>query len=416
MDILRRVLKQTGWQLVGKAATSISTLAVLGLVSRNYGESGVGVFTLALTYLSFFYLATDLGLNGYVLHRFQETTDVEWRKLLGFRLVWVVFLIPLAFIASLFLPVESPVFSPSILLGSGALIGSALFVTSNALFQNLLRYDLSIAASSLGAFITLIAVFLVVFLRMDVPFLMVAHASGWITCGVLSVTLARKICKRISPIFDLKYAREILLSAWPVSVTLLINTIYFRADTFIVSAFWPLSDVGNYNVAYQLFQTVLVFPAFVMNSYYPVMLKLMRADKIKFLKQTGMVAGLMFVAGAVCSIFVYPLSPFLVALLTGGGFKGSEESLRILSLGFPAYFASSVLMWVYMSMRRFKMILVVYLVGFAVNLILNFSFIPEYSYKAASYITGISEYLILVLQLIILYGVSFSRFPLRFRL
>jgi len=103
------------------------------------------------------------------------------------------------------------------------------------------------------------------------------------------------------------------------------------------------------------------------------------------------------------SVITYLLSPFVINLITGGdGFVGSVQSLRILSFGFPAFFVSSVLMWVLITLGRYKTMLYIYLAGLVLNVALNLIFIPEYSYFASAWITGITEYLILVLQLVIL--------------
>src|SRR5581483_6053732 len=104
MDSLKKVSQQTLWQLIGKAITSISTIFILAAVTRHYGEEGTGIFTLALTYLAFFYLAEDFGFNAYVLPELLgEDTEIEWRKLLGLRIVWAIFLVTLSIIILPFL-------------------------------------------------------------------------------------------------------------------------------------------------------------------------------------------------------------------------------------------------------------------------------------------------------------------------
>ena len=64
---LFQVSQQTFWQLLGKAITSLATFIILGMVTRAYGEAQTGVFTLALTYLAFFYLISDFGINAHIV-------------------------------------------------------------------------------------------------------------------------------------------------------------------------------------------------------------------------------------------------------------------------------------------------------------------------------------------------------------
>lgn len=70
MNHFSKIFKQTSWQILGKVVTSVSTFVILGMVARNYGKEGTGVFTLALTYLAVFYVLSDFGFNAHVLKKF----------------------------------------------------------------------------------------------------------------------------------------------------------------------------------------------------------------------------------------------------------------------------------------------------------------------------------------------------------
>lgn len=107
--------------------------------------------------------------------------------------------------------------------------------------------------------------------------------------------------------------------------------------------------------------------------------------------------GLSFVG----TILTLVLSPFVVGIFIGGGFSESARALRILSFGFPAYFLSSLFMWILITKGSYKRMFLLYTLGLILNLILNFIYIPQYSYIAASWITVISEYAILIMQIMV---------------
>ena len=91
---------------------------------------------------------------------------------------------------------------------------------------------------------------------------------------------------------------------------------------------------------------------------------------------------------------------WIINIITGGGFTGAAESLRILSLGFPAYFVTALFIWVLVAKKRYKLMLGIYVIGAIFNLLANWLYIPQSSFYAASWITIASEYLILFLQLV----------------
>lgn len=392
------IFKQSLWQTLGKVVTSFSTFIILGLVARNYGEKGTGVFTLALTYLAISYLLSDFGFNAHVLRELKvqsEKCKVEWQKLLGTRLIWSLVLAILSVGLLPFWPFATPEFSRAIIFGSLAIIGSGIFVTCNLIFQSKLRYDLSVLASSIGTIFSLIVFIFFTKAHFPISFLLFAHFLGWFVIAVSALVLVRKFLPAVTPLFNLQYAKNLFKSSWPIAATLSLNVLYFRADAFMIAIFKNTADVGIYNVAYSVFQSVLVLPTFIMNAYYPLLLK-----SLNGVKKVGLGLFAISVLGTVLTIF---LAPLITGILTGGGFTGSTESLQILSLGFPAYFLSALLMWLLIAKGQYKKTLAIYTFGLIINLLLNFIYIPQYSFIAASWTTVISEYLILIMQAVVLF-------------
>lgn len=387
MQSLLKISQQTTWQILGKIVTSFSTFIILGLVARNYKEAGTGVFTLSLTYLSIFYLLADFGFNAHILRKGLED---KWHKLFGVRIIWSILLVLIAVGLLPFLPFATFQFSQAVLFGSLAILGSGVFVTCNLIFQSKLRYDLSVLASSIGTLIGLTLYIYLIKQAVPVSYLLFGNLLSWVLIGLMALLFIRKFLRNIFPIYDIRYTINLFKNSWPIATTLALNVIYFRADTFMISILKSNADVGTYNLAYSVFQTLLVLPTFIMNAYYPILLK-----SFKEVKKIGLI--LLLLSILVTSL-TYFLSPLVIHLLTAKGFAGSVQSLKILSLGFPAFFLSSLLMWVLVTKGKYKVMLGIYLVGLIVNFILNLIFIPQYSFIASSYITAGSEYLILLLQ------------------
>lgn len=404
MKTLLSVFKQTSWQLLGKATSSLSTIIILGLITRNFGAAETGVLTLALTYLGFFALITDFGVNAHVLPEFLKGDSTKrWQKLLGMRILISLIATFFAGVLVSFWPGQSLQFKQTVLLGLFGVIEPAIYITAVAVFQSRLRYDLVVLANIGGIAVLLLTVVLLVLQKIGVPFIILGYSVGWFISAVLTLLLVKKFVTSLLPVFDLSYMKQVLLESWPISLTVVLNLVYFRVDTFMISIFRNFSEVGVYNVAYQIFQTLLVVPAFIMNSYYPHMLKNLHEDHEKFIKQVKTTTLSMIGLATAGTFLTLLLAPFVIDLLTGGkGFSGAITSLRILSVSFPAFFATSILMWTMIALKKYKTMLIIYLLGLAFNGALNFFFIPTYTYIASSWITVASEYLVLIMQLIVL--------------
>ena len=404
MKTLLKVSEQTSWQLLGKAVSAFSTIIILGMIARSLGESEVGILTLALTYLSFFILISDFGLNAHILPRFiKGNINREWQKLLGLRAILTLVATLLAATLVFFWPDQSTVFTYTVLFGLFGVIQPGITLTTTAVFQSKLRFDLSVLASCFGSLVTLGLVWFFIRYGVGTPTLMVSYALGWSVTGVVALITVRKYISKLLPSFDFNFIKKTLLEVWPISAVIVLNLVYFRLDAFILARFYSYAEVGVYNLAYQIFQTLLVIPAFIMNSYYPLMLKNFSQDLDKFKINLTKACGMMLGAAVGGTILTIILAPWVIHLISGGkGFDGSALSLQILSLGFPAFFLSSVLMWTLIILRRYKTMLVIYLAGLIINILLNLIFIPQYSYFAASWVTVLSEYFILLAQTVIL--------------
>lgn len=400
MEKIFKIFHQTSWQVLGKVTTSLSTIVILSLISRRFGEEGTGSFTLALIYLAFFTIAVDLGFNAYLLGKVSEEI---FRKCLGLRLLLAGILTVLAVTTAFFWPGNES-FKQLVYFGAiFAIFEPAVFVTTNLIFQKNLSYNYSVKATIFGSATILFGVIAAVYNNFSLPYLMVAYATGWMVMVVCSLLFVRKFVENITPVFDFQFIKKVFIKSWPISATLLLNVVYFRLDVFLLSILRPIAEVGVYNLSYQIFQTILVLPTFIMNSFYPLMLESFARDKLRFFKELKVSIAAMLTLSLLGAGVTILLAPFVINLITGGkGFEGSATSLQILSLGFPAFFISSVLMWTFVTLKKYKSMLAIYVAGLIFNLTANYLLIPQYSYIASAYITGISEYLILFLQITIL--------------
>lgn len=387
--------------MAAKGVSAVSTLVLLSIITRTFGEAGTGVYTLALTYLAFFYLAADMGLNGYFLAHYGEDGKLS-NELFNFRLVWSIGLVLISLILLPFFSFSTPEFIATVVIGGMTIVLNGIFNSTNFIFQYNLAYSKSSIATAVGSIASLTVAFLLSSGGVSVEFFAFAPLSGWLVTVATCLFFAKKFVKLRIEKPNWLFPLNTFKKAWPVAATLIINTVYFRIDSFILSANQNFSVVGSYNLAYQLFQDVLVLPAFIMNAYYPIMLVSLRENVMAFKKQFINAFILMGGLGLVAAVGVYLLSPFAILFLTGGGFESAVKTLNILSFSFPAFFLSALLIWLMMAKKLYKQMFVVYLVAFMVNLLLNIYLIPWFSFVAAAWVTVFCEYLILILQILIL--------------
>lgn len=401
MKQLLKVSQQTLWQLLGKTISSVTAFITLTLIARNYGQEGLGIYTLAVTYLTIFFIVVDLGFNAYVLTLLELGKD-KANDLFNIRFYWSLFLSLIALLVSFIIPIGDSLFKTAVIMGLITILANGIYNSANLVFQFKLRYERSTIAVCLGAITYLVTMITLVAANTAPQLLILALSLGWLVNSLASLFLVGRFHKFNLTRPNFFYFWQLLKKVWPISATLILNVIYFRFDAFILAATRSLSEAGIYNLSFTIFQTALVLPTFIMNSYYPIILKELK-DKNLLFNQLKVVFGIMIGISILGTVFTFMLSSLIIDLIGGDKFKDSVTSLKILSLSFPAFFTSALLMWVFVSFKKYLVLLYIYFVGLLVNVGLNFIYTPTYSYISTSWITVFSEYFILLLLLLALW-------------
>lgn len=406
---LRRVIAgNTLSQLIGRIVSSVAIVIVSLLIAQRFGPEGYGDFVKITTYVGFFYLLADFGLNAVYLQRtvtkkgvLTKNSSDQWRLLLGLRLIVSTTLVGTALVVLSFFPHTlgqgyTPLVRFGIVLLVPVIIAQAITTTTNALFQKILRYDLSTTAQNVGSFfLVATALLLTMVSAVSGPMLgVVSVFMGSLATAVVALYLVRHKLPVISPLFNAGQFSGLLKESTPLGLALVFNLIYFHSDSVILALSRSTEEVGIYGLAYKAFEFPLVVPIFFMNAVYPLLLQtqggnpsgqrviFMRSLQFLLLSSLVLVVGLWMAAPLVT--FVRP------------DFAASIAPLRVLILGLPIFFVSALFMWFIIAQKQQAVLVVIHGVAMLANIIGNIILIPSYGYMAAAWMTIGSEFFVLI--------------------
>jgi len=161
--------------------------------------------------------------------------------------------------------------------------------------------------------------------------------------------------------------------------------------------------VGFYSLAYKVFEVCLVVPVFLVNAAYPYMVKHFKQSQKRLALTSLKIGMVLFGAGIIALLVVWYLAPFTVRVLGGEGFESSIMALRYLSLAFPVFFVTNILLWYLITLGRRRAIPVIYWLAVVINIGANLVVIPRWSFLGAAVVNGLTEVFVLVgLVLVIL--------------
>jgi len=392
-------------QIVGKIITGGTTFIISLLIAKSLGASGFGDFTKITTFVAFFYLFADFGLNTAYLElsddKRAQKNLLTVRVLLGLGLMFLCLAL-LAFLPGTTSGGYSPLVKLGIILFSGSILFQALITTANAFFQKSLRYEYATYALSAGSICTLFTVCLLPSLHLTgvLPNIVVLAWGSLLTAG-LSLFFAKKLVPSLSFSFNIDVVKKMLTIAFPLGLTLLCNVVYFHADSVILTITKSTYDVGIYGLAYKMFELPLVIPTFFMNAVFPLLLvSKKKGDMAAFIRQMKQSLSILFLLSLVIGVGAYISAPVFSHIKTD--FQASILPFRILLVSLPIFYLTSVTMWTLIALKKRVQLLLIYFFSMIVNVVSNAVCIPQYGYVAAAWITVVSESLVLLLSFVII--------------
>ena len=191
--MLKIVFKNTIFQVLGKALTAATTLIVTLLIGKFLGPTGYGDFAKIFTFVGYFYVLADFGINSIFVKlttKDEDSTTRLFTSLVTLRLVLGISFALLASSIAFILPynpAESTGFSPLVKIGvviaSITILSQSLYTSANAYFQKILRYDFVTVTAALGSLAILITAALASFKKASV----IGYSLAYVTGGLIFV-------------------------------------------------------------------------------------------------------------------------------------------------------------------------------------------------------------------------------------
>ena len=380
-------------------------LVIIGLTTRYLGDGGFGDYIIVITFIYIFSVIADLGLYSIVVREISREGANE-EKIINnaftLRFVAGFFILGSAFFVSLIFP-----YSESVKMGIGiAAVG--FWILSNiqvlmGLFQKHLAMDKVAIAEILGRVMQLL--FVLICIELDLGFLYIIFSIflGAIFNFVLVLLFTSKYIK-IRLRFDFKFWKELLKQAYPLAVSAILVLIYFKLDTIFLSVMKTREAVGVYGLSYKILENLIFFPAMIVGLTMPIMSKYIFTDRNKFKSVVQRTLNFLLIAVVPMIVGVVFISDKIIKLLGDGeGFKDSPLVLNILMMALGFIFLGALFSNIIIAANKQKQLAQIYFVGMIFNIITNFIFIPRYSYFGAAATTVVTELLVTVLMIFVVY-------------
>ncbi|OGY88899.1 MAG: hypothetical protein A2677_02680 [Candidatus Komeilibacteria bacterium RIFCSPHIGHO2_01_FULL_52_14] len=389
-------------QIVVRAVDVAVGIVTLGFITRYLGLYGFGEYTTANAVLQFASILVDFGLYLTFLREISASPPEEHGRITNNIFTLRALTALLALVAAVALTAVLP-YPPVVRAGVALLAASYLFgsfiSTLTAPFQKHLLMARVALVNLFNRLLLFAFVVIVVALNAGLLALFIATSVSSLLSFIVLVFLLRLLPNplRLNFAWDIAYWREIFHKTWPIAVTTILNLIYFKADTIILSLYRPQEDVGIYGASYKVLEILTTFPHMFMG----LMLPLLTAAWIA--RDHTRVQRLLEHSFSLFAFLTLPLiggtlvvGRSLMTLIAGSDFTESGSVLMVLMIATAAIFFGTLYTYMVIVLDKQRAVVKYFFMTALISIIGYFILIPRYSYWGAAWMTVASEIMIIV--------------------
>ena len=374
---------------------------IMGLVysmytARYLGPERYGTIAFALAFTSIFGVVTDLGINTLTIREVARNKNSATTFLGNLLLIKsILVIITVAFIVvAVNLTGHDWIEIDVTYLISISIILSAFNGAFNSLFQAFERIEYV----SIGSVLSNISMLLGAGYAISQGFGVIGFACIYIFSSILGLAYTLFVANRLHLTHALQIDREMIWpmmkEALPFGITALSGMIYTYADSIMLSSLKGNEVVGWYNAPYRLMLMMLFIPNVINVVIFPVMsryftsspsfLKLIYTKYLKFMLILSLPLGM----GTTL------IADKIILFVFGVGFENSIVALKIIIWTIVLTFIGAAFARLLESVNQQRIITKISMVCMVVNVLLNILLIPKFSYIGSSFVTVVTEFLL----------------------
>jgi len=389
-SILTNTTIATSGRIINVALGVVAT----ALIARLLGPSSYGAYILLLSFGTIVQLTSDLGLYLTLTRDIAQQPNQQnslLSQIISLRATLLITVFTIATIATAAIPSLNQLTLPFVVIAFGL-----SFQSISQLFMGVFQHHRAVWRATvgdlIGRLIQLSGIIIIGSQRATVGAMVAVFTIGTAVTFLAHHYLLPHVQWR--PTFNWSIWKKIIRNSWPLGAMLLINAIYFRIDTLILSLYRSSSEVGWYGAAYRIVESGLFFPAMLGGLLLPrISESFFQHNTARLRQYINEGIQILLLVASFCLVILLSFNNEIILLIAGRFFSPAAPLLKILSLALVIMFFGNLFGFTLVAMQRQLFLLKLYISLAIFNIITNVLFIPPYGAPAAAWTTVITELL-----------------------
>jgi O-antigen/teichoic acid export membrane protein len=393
------ILKNFSFLTSGQIVGDIFTFFLFVLLSRTFGEKGIGQYSFAMAFTGFFAVLSDFGLYTYTIK------EVSRRKSKFIKCFGNIFSLRLAlslafscflFITVYFLPFPSETKLVILIIGFFQILSFFM----DGIGATFVAHEDSQYSAMLSAAFRGVAALAGILVMWSGGSLVATLITLPVTAFVF-LLIAYGIMKRQygtpSTEWSIEPLKKTMNDAKPYAISGILAQIYSRLDVVLLGFFWGEAFAGVYNVGYRIIFLLIFLPHYASVAILPMTSQLFDESKkeLKSLYHKSINTLILITLPMTAGLWL--LSNDIIELIFGKNFTESATVLSILSVLLVLTSLDRIMGTFLMSCDRQKTRTKCHFIAMLTNLISNLLLIPLFGVIGAAISAVIGETILVIL-------------------
>nr|WP_296866665.1 flippase [uncultured Methanobrevibacter sp.] len=393
------------WLLVSQIIASVCGFIWTIVIARYLGVSDYGIMGFAISLTGILGFTLDFGISTHIVRHI--ATDINSApKYLGnaIPLKSIFAIVTLLFTLIILILMKSDELTITItLLFTIEMIIKSFIGIINGSFQAFEEGKYQGIGNTILNILLLIFILISIFSDLGLYGITFSYILANFIALIYEYYVLNKLI--FKPKFELNkaFCKNITLASIPFAVGAILYTLYYSIDVVMLTKLVGNYATGIYNATYKLISVLNLFYGVYGAVIFPVMSKFYKNDKklltVSFEKSIKYLM-LIIIPLALATMFY---STDIIHLIYGHEYDAASSVLSILIWTVCLLFVNGACNYLLNSSHKEVTVTKIYGIAALFNIILNFIMIPYFSYDGAAITTVLSDLLIMILQLYVIY-------------
>ena len=398
MSMANKIFTNTVWQIAIRAISILIGVANLGLITRILGQTNFGFYTTIFAFAQMFMILVDLGLYLTLLREISSVDGRREESRVTNNIFTIRFFSSFIFLALAPLAIQAFPYAPEVktylIYFIIAFFFQTLITTLSAVFAKKLAMPKVAIADLAGKACYLGLLTHLFFYNGSLKSVLLTNSITQFLAFILIYLFLRKYID-LKFAWDFKFWKKIIYRTLPLALSVVLNLIYFKADTLVLAAFVSPDEVALYGAPYRILEVLVTFPHMFLALILPILTAAwLKKNLVKFREiwQNSFDFFVMLTPAILVAIWL--IGQPLMTFVAGVDFAKSGAILNVLVLATVAIYFGTLLIYVVIALSLQKEMVKYFLLTAAFGLVGYLIFIPRFSYWGAAWMTVATEILV----------------------